>query len=515
MTYKELHELLNAISTEELKLLTRSVKKRFKSHGNAFKIYNLLKSKNFKPSHIQHIKNKGVYLSRLKNFILSELITYDDNKIEEQIIRFINYARVLFERKQYKWAYNHLEKAIDLAEKYDLLNYKLIIYFIHQKTYSYGYLAPEKFSLQNTAITVNKLLTDFEELLVHTNVAIEHLQIGNSKHQLSEKDIEKYKTTAKFRGKAIWSLKPLILPEVSKNAGFSVKFLGLLNTYKSYRFLLDFENSLQTINKLIHLVEEHPHMLHFQPNRMKSLLHDRMCLFMHLKRYNDMLKDIVALEGFMKKHSSLPNKLFYRQYLLIYKLEAFYQLTKAGQNQHQHEIENLLSDVYSFYKKHNKEYDRQAKVWVIFNLSVLAFSLQKYKLALEYLNEYFHKHSKKSDIRPDLYFSARLLEVAIQVSFIVIDFNVYTNSDKTRIKNLTKGVIENFKEHNRTFKIEYNVLDFSLTLLKVKEEKNLKPVIQKFSTCLNQIVKNNKHERHFLTNGVNWLDWYKRLLENT
>lgn len=512
MIDRELHGLLTDLDPKTLRFLNAAVKRYFAADGNAIKIYNRLKRSDFTRHSLSEIENKGVYLGRLRRFLLAELVRYDERTVQGRLVKLINEARVLLEHQRYAWGYKLLEEALDLAEHYELIEYQLMIQTIHRQVNNYGIIAPERFSHRSAIARLNQLTVQLEEQTIQRNLTAELMQLAKQKHHLSSDEIARYQTQATFKGKKLWQLDPMQLQPISDDgANFHVQVIALANRAKIHRHRSELDAWLQTIDRLIALLKSNPHMVEYRPITMKTQLHDRMRIFLLQERYEEMLDALDDLARYLNEQPTLPSELYTIQYLYLYRLEALSQLIKRGETQHTATFEQLLEQTLLTYKRNSWRFDKQARYLSAFNLALIAFSMEKLPLATRCLNQYFSVHSKRSTDYAYIYFPAMMLEFAIQVSYFVMEPDEFAPSSRRH----TLAMIDTYQRwcerKERHYRVEADVVQFCRVVLSADSVAKMRQTLEHHQQSIRQIVAADKHERSYLKTYVHWPDWYGRL----
>jgi len=356
------------------------------------------------PAAIIETARKHLYRTLMKSLRSFE----SDKAIENRLMQRIQDVKILFNKGLLELCFGELERAMELALKYEKFAYYLIL----------GRLELQYLTLLEFPDTdENALVTKQEKL----HQVLHQEQWINRHSTLDEVLLHRYLHCGLTRNQQeINKLVDLLLEEfqiISNKHHHSVLSQKLHLHFQSTYFLMtgNHQESLRLYYQLLSLFQEHPHLLLDSPLYYIYLINGILTDLRSMRQYNDMPFFITCLQKIEPASESLGY--FIQHLVYLHRLALLLDLGEYQQGE-------ALMQVYT------KEISSKAKVIppnsdaiIHLLMALVYFGLQQFNTALQQVNYVLHK--PREYVSQPVYTLCRMLRLIIQVELKNDDYLHY------------------------------------------------------------------------------------------
>lgn len=398
------------------------------------------------------VRKFSIAKSRLYDAILRSLDAYHANSsTDAQLKRLLHCVEILYKKTLYKQSAKLLRSARKLAYKYEKHTTLLEILkwekMLIEKD-SYGDVGEKE---------IAEILE--EDHLILQKIA-NYQDFWNVKSRLFHILTKKGKARNQEELLNFKEIMDSILPK-SEDAAlyFETKYL-YYHTYSAYYFGIgDYEKSYDFLHRNVELIESEIDMFKEEPNVYFSVLTNIIYIASQLKRYDEVFEYLEKLRSLPEKmvlgrNEDLDIKLFSSAYsieLTIYSL--------SGQFQKGLELVPIVEEGLKLYGQKVSKV-RQASFF--FNIAIIHFGAGDLSSALKWINRLLNDIEINES--EDIYCFAQLLNLIVHLEL----------GNQRLMPYALKSTQRYLSTRNRVYKVETAVLDFISTVLKLKEEEDIK-----------------------------------------
>lgn len=405
--------------------------------------------------------------------ILKSLRTYhSEATIDSQIASNIHDFEILHAKSLFKLARKALNKAKDLAEKYERMTDLVNIFSLETRL----------LRSENNVESLKKHTEEVSARLPARLKAIQNTAEYDSAYAAvvkMNKEIELVRTKEEHDSIVKIMKSPLLQDESQAITVRNLIKFYYINGVYSY-FLGDFKKSSDYFNQQIEQLNNHPEIIAEQEAMYLRALQNGCFMDLKSHQFDAFKEKLTMLKNFDTNVLSLENNQQYAIYLfsiMYYNEIGRFDWALEFMDKHT----NRFASLEKWVSSHNVFYEES--LYLRFSMAISFLGSGQEKLALKQMNEYLNNADK--DLKQDSYCMARILNLMIHYELKNDDLLDYTVG--STIKFLTK------KE--RLYAFEKSMLSFL-------ETATTATVSSKFQKALNQLdqdcqkIKNNPIERN-------------------
>lgn len=445
MQYLDLFDLLNNMSEyDELKL-----KKKLKEKNT---LKNLAQAKKY-----------------LKDLILKSMREIDDVSAADKVNILLKEASFLSKKNLFKEQWKKLEKAKEIAQKYELFSDELKILDIQMK-----YRIERNFDAALTHIEDYKRFK--KELLFKDKCYQEMISSKNFLFLLIRKNRRKFSEENKLLAESI--ITNLIGIELEKYNSFRIQTLYYNINSLYYNLLKDKIKTKDFREKSVSLYNDFPHFLDVSTSNYIIVYFNYVASVFHLedfKKVNELLNNIESLK---LKNENEKGEFF--QSFANFKILLFLNTSNVKDA---FAFESFLT---AGLKKYDKKINFSSRLTLCYNYSLIFFMNKEYTKCLDWLAQI---ETIKSNVRKDLQAFSKILTM---ICWLELD-------EKSILESLSRSVRRGESLNAYEKLLVSNVLKIS------KSDNNLKKeILLDFKQEIDQLIIEKKFEVGIYT-IQNWL----------
>ena len=491
-TSSDLFELIKSLSKSEKRYfkLFSSIHKGEKNYLKLFdsidrqqEYYNeaIIRKEFSREKFIKHLPKEKNYLYQL---ILKSSESYHSN-IDMEMKSNLNHIQFLFEKGLYKQCEKIIAKAKQLARKYEkhlplleVLNWELVLWglqtFEGKKEKDIEKLFREMFDIKDTWKNAK------EYQLLRSRIAINSFSEGQIRE---DAQLVAYKKIMNHR---LLKVENKALSYLAK-----ISFYNCKSSYFSIRG--DFINTHSYAQKLVTLMEAHPHQIQENPQSYINALYNLIICQDDIKKYKEALLSIHKLKAINTQSENLKSQLFYLANTTELSIYA-----NTGEFDKGLDLITQIADEISS-KSDIKFLNRNLQLY--YYIVIIYFSTRNYTAANIYLNKILNQ--KITDIRNDIQCFARILSLIVH----------YELGHDDLLEYIEKSAHRFLDKKNSLYKVETSILDF----MRNKVPKIITPhdkikAFKKLKIDMEQITK-DPFEKKALE-YFDFISWLESKIEN-
>ncbi len=385
-----------------IKSLSKSEKRYFKTspgengdNKNYLKLFNVIdKQSEYDESEIRKVfKNekfvKQLHVTKiyLTELILKSLRNYHSNKsINSKLNNLLNDIEILFEKELFNLAYYRIKKAEDLALKYERLPFLLEILSWKRKLY------------KSKADFITREGNNLQAL---EKDAINKLEILNNYWDLISKIYDYQSDDKPFKNN------PLLEDEEAANT-LQSKVLYYHILYTTNVMSNNQKAAVDSISKLIELLEKHPERITDDPGAYATALSNKISFLLFNKKWDkipELIKKVRDIPSIYNLNSK--SKFAVRLWVRLFNIELEMYRDKK-------EILQgimLIKEIEEFIEKHKKAVPDEYLLLFYYQFAYMFFLDKDYSKSMVWLNEIMNRNFGRSHEEVQSY--ARILGLII------------------------------------------------------------------------------------------------------
>lgn len=485
MSNSALTDLIDSLSKSEKKSISIYAKRHtihgankyymlYKAYCKGWEDTTVLKGKLFKSQ-----SELSVYKNYLYKIILSGLENIHTNT-DAKITSIIRQSEILFSKKLFADSLKIIEKGKAIAKKNERWTYLAELYRIEFECHrALSYKLTSDIEIAQLFHEINCC---FEKSLNTNGYRKVTVELFNNIYQKGYLQNEEMKNSTKK------IMETELLQNISNAKTYYAEFC-YLHCHNAYNFSIgNYALSLKYNKKLLELLDENPHQYIERPGQYISVLTNTIINEMHLKLYNDALKNIKRFRAFNAEGIN-------DSFVLILTLE----MECLGEMGGYSKMDSVLADAkrifsHSGFEMFNKQYVLTLK----YTLASAYFGRGDYRNAKVWLNDLLNEHEE--NIRADIYTFSKFLYTLVLFEQNMIDLL------ENELLSLKRYLIKmnNFNEAEKMF------IDGMIKLL--ENQFSDKSVKKHFSEMLSKIQELKKAED--TESSFDLQTWLKSKIEN-
>ena len=425
-------------------------------------------------------KQYRTYKHLLYKQILKSLRSYHSEKsVDDNILELIRDAKILYDKTLYNDAEKVLEKAKNLAYKYEKYTFLPQIVRWQKKIFADWSI------YNNTSGTEILQLFEEEMLIVHQmgNVneyiklkALIFLSYRINGEARTQNDIDRYNN--------IIDVPALKIDEVTLSYEAKKEYYGIYLIY--FTAINNIKEAYKYGEKLVTLMEAHPHQIEDDPLAYSKVLHNFLFAAKELKKYEEFFNIIPKLKSLLISFNIRSSVLLRICHLEIVTYIEIGQFKKA---------ELLLPEVEVILMEMTNK-DEMLELFVNFGKATLFLGREKYSKALAFLN--IIQNDNKIYIRQDHHSFAKILQLIIH----------FEKENNDLLPYLVRSVYRDLLKRNKLHKTESIFIGFIRT--KLNNIRSSKDQIEAFKALKEELIEicNDHMEARFLElfDIISWLE---------
>ncbi len=484
-----------------IKSLTQSEKRYFKrfalinsSKGstNYIKLFDVVDKQNeYDENKIIH---KGKFngnnqLPNLKNYlynlILKSLNSFHSGvSANAQLKEFLRAIEILFKKGLYDECEKIISKAKVLAEKYEkhlvlleLSGWKIEL----SRIYLYqGKTEDEIGNIYEEVFNVNeKYRNEKEYERLSSSMFMRISKQGSTTR--SDADLKVYRDIINH---------PLLDTE-NKMMSYQAAY-NYYTVYTAYFFMRsDFLNAYSYSQKLVKLMEQHPHQKEEKLEAYIAMLGNLIACQSYLKKHKEIFLTLKKLKEINTKSQRIKNRIFfivnYTELNIYIDTGEFAQGIKLIPH-----IEEELDKI---------DLPKDDEMAFYYNISYIYFGVGNYRAARNYLNKIINDTTV--DVRSDIYCMARIMLLIVH----------YELGHEELLEYMEKSAHRYLDKKNRLYKVETSILDFiKKKLPKVIADRERRAAFKELKTELEEIMRDPFEAK--VLDYFDFISWLESKIQN-
>jgi len=385
-----------------IKSLSKSEKRYFKTslgdravNTNYVKLFDVIdKQMEYNENEIRKEFNNEKFVKQLHvtkiylmELILKSLRSYHSNKsVSSKLINLLNDIEILFEKELYDLAIYRIKKAEELALKYEKLPYLLEILSWERKLYR---------------TKGDFLKREQNELLKRENITIQKIDVLNNYWELISKIYDYQNNSKPFKNNPLLKSETTATTLQSKILFYHILYTTNLMGNKP-------RTALDSISKLISLLEKHPDRITDDPGAYATALSNKISYFLFVKEWEKIPELIKKVRDIPSKYNlNSESKFNVRLWVRLFNIELEMYRDKR-------EIERgivLIKEIQEYIEKHKKAVPDEYLLLFYYQFAYIFFLNRDYLKSLFWLNEIMNRNFGR--LHEDVQSYARILGLII------------------------------------------------------------------------------------------------------
>jgi hypothetical protein len=389
-----------------------------------------LKGKKF----LSHLHVTKIYLTEL---ILKALKNYHaDNSVHSKLLDLLKDVELLFDKELYDLCYYKIEKAEELAVKYEKLSLLTEVFFWKRKL----------------ALAVSGHRKDIPSMLEKEKTAIDQMKILNTywQHTISIRDLI---NDANF-------LKELTERKSVFNYALQSQVLHYHILYALHFMKGDFKKAEAYISELIKLLEKFSDRIKEDPHSYVTAIGNKIGLYLSGKRWDEIPTLLAKIREIPSKYKLKNESRFtVRLWLRVFNVE----LEMYRDSRQLEKGIMLMNEIQQFIQKRRKAIPADYILLFYYQFANIFFLRKEYLKSLRWLNEIIN--SSFGNTKEDIQSYARILNLMVHFelnNIIVLRYAVdscrrFLKKKKTEV-GVGKNLLNLFSKLSHAYPEEYQMI---------------------------------------------------------
>ena len=266
----------------------------------------------------------------------------------------------------------------------------------------------------------------------------------------------------------------------------------LYSIYYVYYFArYDFVNAYSYAQKVVKLIEAHPHQISEDPPAYINALHNLLVVLGRLKKYNELILIIQKMRAVNIKYERFRDSIFYSTNI--------HQLTMYSDTGQYDKGLKLITEISGELNVAFLHKAREMEIHYV--ISLIYFGVGRYRDARNYLNKIIN--DSINDLRSDINCFARIINLIVHYELGNLDLLEY----------IVKSTYRFLYKRNRLYKVETTIVDFIRRKIpSIFTDQERIEAFQELKTELEEITKDPFEK--IAIEYFDFISWIKSKIEN-
>ncbi len=465
----DLFQLIKSLSMQEKRYFKLSCSVQ-KGNKNYLKLFDAIEKQSRQSGEYDEriIQQKESFkkLPNLKNYlytlILKSLESYHANmNIDSGLKSYMHHAAILFEKGLYEQCKKVITKAKALAEKYE----KHLL-LLELSDFEFELIRAQSFKGK----TENDMENWYAQRVRVNNKYSTEKEYERLSARMSMRIYKKGRTTRSDTDLSAYH--DIINHRLLRTENNAMSYQSLYHYYRiqlAYFFALnDFTAVYSYSQKLIKLMEAHPHQIEEGLQLYVSALGNLITCQANLKKYKEVELSLKKLKEINTKSSYVKSQLFY-----ITNNMNLIMCINTG------EFDKGLNLIAPIQEELNKNtLSKHAEMPLLYNIFYIYFGAGNYREARNYLNKIINDTT--TDVRSDLYCFVKIIN-------LIVHFEL---GNENLLEYIVKSTYRFLYKRNRLYKFETSILNFIRKKLPhIKSDKELIMSLKELKKEIEEVTK--------------------------